>query len=222
MAGKRFFAGMNPHVILQVGIWPCMKITHMAGVRFGVQFGGNFLILKQYRIYLIVSNHQLWYFFSPFSQTFSRKNHLNQWYFYLSKFLKKNSYILGSILWTFRRWAFKLEDWLQRYWHKWQANGFSPVWILMWICKLAYDLARKLHIWQAWGFVSDLEVIFWYWNNIGYTSLRVIINHYCEIFLPFFQAFLKPNWIMILYLSIFWKRQLYFGFDLVDFSLMPF
>ena len=129
---------------------------------------------------------------------------------FIKVFEKNPSYILGSILWTFRRWAFKLEDWLQRYWHKWQANGFSPVWILMWICKLAYDLARKLHIWQAWGFVSDLEVIFWYWNNIGYTSLRVIINHYCEIFLPFFQAFLKPNWIMILLFINFLKKTVIF------------
>ena len=139
---------------------------------------------------------------------------MNQWYFYSSKILKKKpSYILGSILWTFRRCAFKLEDWLQRYWHKWQANGFSPVWILMWICKLAYDLARKLHIWQAWGFVSNLEVIFWYWNNIGYTSLRVIINHCCDIFLPFFPSIFKkkPIELWYFYLSNFEKDSYILG-----------
>ena len=132
----------------------------------------------------------------------------------------KFSYILGSILWTFRRCVFKLEDWLQRYWHKWQANGFSPVWILMWFCKLVYDFAWKLHIWQAWGFVSDLEVIVWYWNNIGYTSMRAIINY--DIFSPLFHKHFqeKTNWIndTFIYQS-FWKRnQLYFGFNLVNFS----
>ena len=120
----------------------------------------------------------------------------------------KFSYILGSILWTFRRCAFKLEDWLQRYWHKWQANGLSPVWILMWFWRLVYDLAWKLHILQAWGFVSDLEVIFWYWNNIGYTSLRAIINY--DIFSPLFPKHFqqKTNWINDTFIhQRFWKKN---------------
>ena len=79
----------------------------------------------------------------------------------------------------------------------------------MWICKLAYDLARKLHIWQAWGFVSDLEVIFWYWNNIGYTSLRVIINHYCEIFLPFFPSIFKAELNYDTFIYQFFEKDSY-------------
>ena len=80
----------------------------------------------------------------------------------------------GSILWTFLRWVFKLEDLLLRYWHKWQANGFSPVWILIWTSKLEYLLDRKLHNWQAWGFVSNSEATFWYWNNTGYTLFEIV------------------------------------------------
>ena len=166
----------------------------------------------------------MWFFFSPFFPSNFKKKPIESMIFI--EVFEKNSYILGSILWTFRRCVFKLEDWLQRYWHKWQANGFSPVWILMWFCKLVYDLAWKLHIWQAWGLVSDLEVIFWYWNNIGYTSFWAIINHYCDIFSPLsFQAFSRKKPIesmILLFIEVFEKKQLYFGFNLVDFSLMPF
>ena len=125
----------------------------------------------------------------------------------------KFSYILGSILWTFRRCAFKLEDWLQRYWHKWQANGFSPVWILMWICKLAYDLARKLHIWQAWGFVSDLEVFFWYWNNIGYISLReiIIVIFFSPNFSPSIFKKKAIESMILLFIKVFEKNSYILG-----------
>ena len=211
MAGKRFFAGMNPHVILQVGIRPCMKITHMAGVRFGVRFGGNFLILKQYRVYLIVSNHQLWYFSPLFPKNFLEKTiWINDTFIYQSFW--KNSYILGSILWTFRRWAFKLEDWLQRYWHKWQANGFSPVWILMWICKLAYLLVQNLHKWQAWGFKSNLLWgTFGCWNNNKpHWSIEIKLNQISDL-LPFFSN-------NILLCKVIVEIELYSRFNLVDIS----
>ena len=70
-------------------------------------------------------------------------------------------------MWILLRWPFKFPSWLLRYWHKWQANGFSPVWILMWVCKLWILLKRKSQKWQAWGFKFDMELTFWYWNNIG-------------------------------------------------------
>ena len=70
-------------------------------------------------------------------------------------------------MWILLRWPFKFPSWLLRYWHKWQANGFSPVWILKWVFKLWILLKRKSQKWQAWGFKFDMELTFWYWNNIG-------------------------------------------------------
>ena len=53
MAGKWFFTSMNPHVNFQVGISSGPKVAQLAGMGFCVRFGGNVLILKQYRVHLV-------------------------------------------------------------------------------------------------------------------------------------------------------------------------
>ena len=81
-----------------------------------------------------------------------------------------------------------------------------------------YTYGRREVSCPIWRYFFDTETIL----GIPHWERSLIITN---IFLPFFSKHFqeKNNWIVDTFIyQIFWKRQLYFGFDLVDFSLMPF